>query len=103
MKKHTSLELRTAIKNNNSESRKEWIIWMMERAGKKNGNNKDWQFWQQHNNPIEIKDQEMFDKTLQYIHDNPVVAGFVTKPQDWKYSSALDFCGMKGLIELSYS
>jgi putative transposase len=28
---------------------------MMERAGEKNGNNKDWQFWQQHNNPIEIK------------------------------------------------
>ena len=93
----------TAIKNNNAESRKEWIIWMMERAGKKNGNNKDWQFWQQHNNPIEIKDQEMFDNTLQYIHDNPVAAGFVTRPEDWKYSSAGDFCGKKGLVELSYS
>ena len=103
MKKHTSSELRIAIKNNNFESRKEWIIWMMERAGKKNGNNKDWQFWQQHNNPIEMKDQQMFDKTLDYIHQNPVVAGFVTKPEDWKYSSAGDFCGMKGLVELSYS
>jgi hypothetical protein len=40
-----------------------------------------------------IKDQEMFDKTLDYIHQNPVVAGFVTKPEDWKYSSARDFCG----------
>ena len=103
MKKHTSLELKTAIKNNLLESRKEWIIWMMERAGKKNGNNKDWQFWQQHNKPTEIKDQEMFDKTLDYIHQNPVVAGFVIRPEDWKYSSAKDFCGMKGLIELSYS
>ncbi len=27
MKKHTSSELRIAIKNNNFESRKEWIIW----------------------------------------------------------------------------
>jgi putative transposase len=103
MKKHTSSELKTAIKNNNFESRKEWIIWMMERAGKKNGNNKDWQFWQQHSKPLEIKDQEMFDKTLEYIHQNPVVAGFVIKPEDWKYSSARDFCGMKGLVELSYS
>ncbi len=66
MKKHTSLQLRTAIKNNKFESRQEWIIWLMERAGKKNGNNKDWQFWQQHNKPTEIKDQEMFDKTLAY-------------------------------------
>ncbi|MEO7047683.1 MAG: transposase [Ferruginibacter sp.] len=40
MKKHTSSTLKIAIKNNNSESRKEWIVWMMEIAGKKNGNNK---------------------------------------------------------------
>jgi REP element-mobilizing transposase RayT len=103
MKRHTSLELRTAIKNNNLESRKEWMIWMMERAGKKNGNNNNWQFWQQHNKPIEIKDQEMFDKTLEYIHLNPVMAGFVIKPEDWKYSSARDFCGLKGLIDLKHS
>ena len=75
----------------------------MQRAGKKNGNNNDWQFWQQHNKPLEIKSQEMFDKKLDYIHQNPVHAGFVTKEEDWKYSSARDFCGMKGLIELSYS
>src|SRR5450755_4557576 len=42
MKKHTSLTLRESIKNNLAESRKEWIIWVMERAGKKNGNNSDW-------------------------------------------------------------
>ena len=103
MKKHTSLELKAGIKNNILESRKEWVIWMMEKAGKKNGNNKDWQFWQQHNKPLEIKDQEMFDKTLEYIHQNPVLAGFVTKSEDWKYSSARDFCGIKGLVKLSYS
>jgi hypothetical protein len=34
---------------------------------------------------------------------NPVMAGFVIKPEDWKYRSARDFCGFKGLIELSYS
>jgi putative transposase len=45
----------------------------------------------------------MFDKSLEYIHMNPVMAGFVIKPEDWKYSSARDFCGLKGLIELSYS
>ena len=81
-------------------------MWMFERAGKKNSNNNDWSRKlreQEHNKPIEIKDQEMFDKTLYYIYQNPVIAGFVTRPEDWKYSSARDFCGMKGLIELSYS
>ena len=103
MKKHTSSELKDAIKNNVSESRREWMIWMFERAGKQNSNNKDWQFWQQHNKPLEIKNQEMLDKTLNYIHQNPLVAGFVDKEEDWKYSSARDFCGGKGLIVLSYS
>ncbi len=79
------------------------MLWMMERAGKKNSNNSDWQFWQQHNKPLEIKDQEMFDTTLKYIHDNPVVAGFVSKAEDWKYSSAADFYGLKGLINLSFT
>ena len=36
----------------------------------------------------------MFDKTLDYIHQNPVQAGFVTRAEDWKYSSARDCCGI---------
>jgi putative transposase len=57
----------------------------------------------QNNKPLEIKDQEMFDKMLEYIHMNPVMAGFVIKPEDWKYSSARDSSAMQGLIDLSYS
>ena len=37
-----------------------------------------------------------------YIHMNPVEAGFVEKAEDYLYSSARDFYGKKGLIELSY-
>ena len=108
MKKHISMILKSTIKNNIYESRKEWMIWLMERAGKKNSNNKDFQFWQQHNKPLEIKDQEMFDKMITYINQNPVAAGFVISPEYWKYSSSRDFCEPefnmgKGLIELSYS
>ncbi len=103
MKSFTSTRMKILLKENPQESRKEWMVWMMERAGKKNGNNNDWQFWQQHNKPLVIKDQEMFDKVLNYIHNNPVIAGFVDKPEYWKYSSARDFCGLKGLIDLSFS
>jgi len=46
MKKHISSALKAAIKNHPQESRRERMLWIMERAGKKNGNNKDWQFWQ---------------------------------------------------------
>jgi len=42
MKSYTSTALKKAIKENVRESRKEWIVWMCERAGKKNGNNNNW-------------------------------------------------------------
>ena len=102
-KSFTSTTMKSSITEHPQESRKEWMLWLMQRAGKKNGNNNDWQFWQQHNKPLEITSQEMFDKTLEYIHQNPVQAGFVTRPEDWKYSSARDFFGIKGLVQLSYS
>jgi len=64
--------------------------------------NNDWQFWQQHNKPIQILDNEMFHQKLTYIHNNPVEAGFVERAEDWLYSSAGNFYGKKGSIELSY-
>lgn len=35
-KRHTSKKVLEAIKNNVQESRKEWLLWMFGRAGKKN-------------------------------------------------------------------
>ena len=93
--------MRKQITENATESRREWMLWMMERAGKKNGNNNDWQFWQQHNKPIQILNNEMFYQKLTYIHNNPVEARFVEKAEDWLYGSAGNFYGKKGLIELS--
>ena len=101
-KSYTSRKLREEINAHPVESRREWINWMMQRAGSKNGNNSDWQLWQQHNHPIELGDNELMDQKLDYIHDNPVVAGFVSEPDHWKYSSAIDYCGGKGLIDICY-
>jgi len=102
MKSFTSTSLRKAIENHHGESRKEWLLWMMQRAGQKNGNNKDWQLWQQHNQPIEILTGDMFYQKLDYIHRNPVEAGFVTREEDYLYSSARNFYDQKGLIELTH-
>jgi putative transposase len=74
----------------------------MERAGKKNINNIDWQFWQQDNHPIELFSNEMMDQKLAYIHNNPVVAGFVDEPAAWLYSSARDYEGKRGLLEVMF-
>ena len=31
------------------------------------------------------------EQKLKYIHNNPVVSGFVTSPIDWKFSSARNY------------
>ena len=42
----------------------------------------------------------MIKQGLDYCHHNPVLAGFVINPEDWKYSSAIDYNVGKGLIDL---
>ncbi len=101
-KSYSSTQLRKAITQNPFESRKEWIFSMMTKAGSQNSNNWDWQFWQQHNQPIQLDNCELFHQKLSYMHENPVKAGFVEKEEEWVYSSARDFYGRVGLIELSY-
>lgn len=101
-KRHTSVHLREAIRKNAQESRKEWMLWLMKKAGEGNNNNNDFQFWQQHNHPIELFDNTMMLQKLNYIHNNPVEAGFVVSPEEYLYSSARNYAGIKGLIEVMY-
>lgn len=72
---------------------------MFERAGKKSSNVKGRQFWQHHNKPIELWSAEVIEQKAEYIHNNPVVAGFVTEAHYWQYSSAVDYSGGKGLVQ----
>jgi putative transposase len=37
---------------------------------------------------------------LDYIHNNPVAAGLVDEPEFYKYSSASDYAGQKGLLKI---
>jgi putative transposase len=101
LKTHTSKQLQKAITVHNQDSRKDWMLWLMERAGLKNSNVKHRQFWQQHNKPIELWSPAVIDHKIDYIHNNPVEAGFVSEPHHWKYSSAIDFSGSKGVLEIA--
>ena len=92
--------LRKAIETTSVESRREWMLKMMKDAGTINKNNRGFQLWQQHNNPIQLISNKIARQKLDYIHYNPVEAGFVTNPEDWLYSSAIDYYDGKGLLEI---
>jgi REP element-mobilizing transposase RayT len=103
-KKFTSAKLIAAISNNPKESRKAWILDVFEKAGQANSQNKNFQLWQQNNHPKEILPYSLkFGRQkLDYIHKNPVEAGLVEKEEEYIYSSARDYAGIKGLIQIEY-
>jgi hypothetical protein len=45
------------------------------------------QFWQQHNKPIEISNQEMFAEIVFYIHQNPAAIEFLYEAEQWENAS----------------
>ena len=100
IKRHTSKKIVEAISNNPQESRKEWMMRLFESAGRRNPNNENFQFWQLGNNPIELWSNHLIDQKLDYLHNNPVVAGWVDEPEHYLYSSARDYAGIKGLLDI---
>jgi putative transposase len=102
LKRYTSSTFHKLLEdpNVNWESRKRWLLWLMKHSGTYNSNNRSFQFWQQHNHPVELWSDEVFYQKLNYIHLNPVVSGFVSQPEDWLYSSARDHAGFLRLVEL---
>jgi putative transposase len=48
----------------------------------------NYKVWKDGFHPIELSDSLMMDQKLEYIHQNPVVEGYVYAAEDWIYSSA---------------
>jgi REP element-mobilizing transposase RayT len=59
-----------------------------------------YQFWQEGSHTQQIQNEEMMRQKLDYIHYNPVKRGYVDEPEHWRYSSARNYAGRNGLIEV---
>jgi hypothetical protein len=42
----------------------------------------------------------MMKEKIDYIHHNPVKRGYVEEAVHWRYSSAKDYMGIEGLLEV---
>lgn len=103
LKKHTANTLLKAIIKNDRESKREWMLWMFERIGMKNASNDKYQFWQNGYHPVELSNVAMVEQRLNYIHDNPVRAGFVLSAEEFMYSSARNYSSKRDCVmEVEY-
>ncbi len=93
-KKYTSVQLCRAIESSSTESRKDWLMYFVRQSAKQSSKHIKNKFWQDGFHPIELSDNEMIEQRLNYIHENPVKAGWVFQPQDYIYSSAGVYAGL---------
>ena len=61
-------------------------------------------FWKPRFYDEVIRNEKMFWSKLHYIHNNPVKAGLVTKPEDFRYSSTRNYIfGDQSVLEVDVS
>jgi putative transposase len=101
LKGFTSREIIKVVENSN-ESRKYWMLKQFSHHANSHNRNEKYQLWTHENHAEELSPlvPEKGKIKLNYIHQNPVRAGIVLQPEHYLYSSAVDYCGGKGLINV---
>jgi putative transposase len=87
-KSFTAKAILEMIEKEEGESRREWLLHMFKYYANFQKQNSTYMFWQKTNHALELNYPHIVDQKIEYIHNNPVEAGYVTEPSAWYYSSA---------------
>jgi putative transposase len=60
----------------------------------------EYQIWEEGSHPEQIQNDAMMLQKLEYTHSNPVKRGYVDEAWHWRYSSARNYEGKQGLIDV---
>ena len=77
-----------------------WMFEALKFYARFNKRNAYQQVWQQNNHPIELVSPNFINQKIDYIHNNPVRAGIVENYEDYICSSARNYAGKAGLINV---
>ncbi len=82
------------------ESRREWLLQRFRYAGTHLQRVTNYKFWQDGYHPIELTSNVMQQQKLDYLHRNPVTDPTVAEPEHYVFSSASNYAGQGGLLEV---
>jgi putative transposase len=99
-KKYTAKKIILQIESK-PESRREWMLGLFAYEAKSSKKHKFYRFWQEGNHAIELCNEKFVWDKINYIHYNPVKAGFVAKTQHWTYSSASNYQDKESIIDVT--
>ena len=100
-KKFTAKKLLSEIAGNHRESRREWMLHRFGFAGANHQKSGSFCLWQEGYYPELLRSHDFYLQKLNYIHNNPVKQAIVAQPEHYLYSSAIDYAGGKGLLEVT--
>ena len=84
-----------------NSNRRDWLLNLFAYHAKYNTNNQRYQVWIQDNHPIELVTPKWIRQKLNYIHLNPVRARIVEQAPHYLYSSAANYIGKQGVLEVT--
>ena len=100
-KKFTSKKILAELEGDVQESRREWMLEHFRRSSAGDGKSTGYRFWQDGYHPEAVWLLDFYQQKLEYIHSNPVRQELVARQEEYLYSSAVDYAGGKGLLELA--
>lgn len=80
--------------------RAERLLARLRLAKRAHKHDRQYQFWQEGSHAELIVSEPVLREKLEYVHHNPVKRGYVDLPEHWRYSSAWNYLGQPGLIEI---
>ena len=64
---------------------------------------RQYQVWEEGSHPQQVQCEAILLQKLEYIHHNPVKRGYVDLAEHWRYSSARNYQGCEGLLDIDTS
>jgi len=61
---------------------------------------REYQFWQEGVHAEMVFSEEIMREKLKYIHENPIKRGYVNRAEYWRYSSASNYEGLAGVMDI---
>jgi putative transposase len=99
-KKFTATQILKEVQENVTESRREWMLHQFKYYASRHSRNEQYQLWEHDNHYIELSSPDFMQQKIDYIHQNPVKAGWVYRPEDYVYSSAANYAEVDQIIEV---
>lgn len=100
-KSFTSKQFLKYIKDiNQSESRRKWLLRQFTFHANMDNRKNQHKIWQTNNHPIDLYTPKVVRQKLGYIHNNPVTAKIVRQAEDYIYSSAVNYVGGEGVLDV---